>query len=97
MGEKNKFSFVVTLVCLGLGAAFWIKRRKIEFTTLAIAAIGTVCMNLLVKLVFKRDRPKLWELVSGDPRTSSFPSGHAMMSLVIYGLIGYLLASRFPR
>jgi undecaprenyl-diphosphatase len=88
---------VVTLVCLGLGATFWIQRRKPEFNTLAIAAIGAVCLNLLIKFVFKRDRPKLWELVDGKTHTSSFPSGHAMLPLVIYGLVGYLLASRFHR
>lgn len=43
------------------------------------------------------DRPALWELVNSNPRTSNFPSGHAMMSLVIYGLIGYLLGKRFPQ
>lgn len=88
---------VVTLLCLGLGVTFWVRRNKIEFTTLAIAALGSVIMNLAIKLFFKRDRPALWELVSSNPRTSSFPSGHAMMSLVIYGLLGYLLAHRFPR
>ena len=47
--------------------------------------------------MFDRDRPELWKLVDSKTHTSSFPSGHAMMSLVIYGLIGYLLAVRLPR
>ena len=96
------FSFVggtvvVTLVCLGLGVTFWRRRRKAEFKALAIAAIGAVSLNLLIKFMFDRDRPELWKMVEGKTHTSSFPSGHAMMSLVIYGLVGYLLAVRFPR
>ncbi len=38
----------------------------------------------------------LWQR-SVDVSFYSFPSGHAMVSLVIYGMLSYLLATRFHR
>lgn len=38
----------------------------------------------------------LWERVV-DVSHYSFPSGHAMISMVTYGMIGYLLVSKFPQ
>lgn len=88
---------VVTLICLILGAIFWGQKQRVYFTALAITAIGGTGLNLLIKQLFNRQRPKLWKLVAGEPHTSSFPSGHAMLSLVIYGFIAYLLARHFRR
>lgn len=87
----------VTLICLILGAIFWVRQQRVYFTTLAITAIGGTGLNLLIKQLFDRQRPQLWQLTTAEPNTSSFPSGHAMLSLVIYGFIGYLLARHFRR
>ncbi len=88
---------VVTLICLILGAIFWARQQRVYFTALAITAIGGTGLNLLIKQLFNRQRPQLWQITTGEPNTSSFPSGHAMLSLVIYGFIGYLLARHFRR
>jgi len=63
-------------------------------TTLIIASGGAIGLNFLLKDVFARSRPTLWQHIV-DVNYYSFPSGHAMISLVIYGLIGYWLAIRF--
>lgn len=86
------------LVVLSLSLGIWLlfKRRRSEATTLAIAAIGAAGLNYWLKELFARDRPALWDRVV-DVRYYSFPSGHAMVSVVMYGLIGYLLAKTFPR
>ena len=58
-----------------------VKRRR-EALFLAIALIGSVIMNGLLKLVFQRPRPDLpW---AKTPLDYSFPSGHTMNSLVFY-------------
>jgi len=88
---------VVTLICLILGAIFWGRQQRVYFTALAITAMGGTGLNLLIKQLFNRQRPQLWQITTGEPNTSSFPSGHAMLSLVIYGFIGYLLARHFRR
>ncbi|MEQ9672743.1 phosphatase PAP2 family protein [Coleofasciculus sp. G2-EDA-02] len=87
----------VTLICLILGAIFWVRQQRVYFTALAITAMGGTGLNLLIKQLFDRQRPQLWQLTKSEPNTSSFPSGHAMLSLVIYGFIGYLLARHFRR
>ncbi len=88
---------VVTLICLILGTIFWVRQQRVYFTALAITAIGGTGLNLLIKQLFDRQRPQLWQLTTGELNTSSFPSGHAMLSVVIYGFIGYLLAHHFRR
>jgi len=50
----------------------------------------------MLKEVFARARPELWQRVI-DVRYYSFSSGHVMVSLVIYGLIGYLLANHLKQ
>jgi len=87
---------VLLVVCVGI--AVWLLRQKhrSEATTLVIAAIGAIGLNVLLKHLFNRARPMLWERIV-DVGQYSFPSGHAMVSLVIYGFIGYLLATRFGR
>ena len=86
------------LVVLSLSLGIWLlfQRCRSEATTLAIAAIGAAGLNYWLKELFARDRPALWDRVV-DVRYYSFPSGHAMVSVVMYGLIGYLLAKTFPR
>jgi len=52
-------------------------------------------LNFLLKAVFARPRPTF-----SDPLATalyySFPSGHAMMSLIAYGLLGYFLFNALP-
>jgi undecaprenyl-diphosphatase len=62
-----------------------------------IAALaGGEVLNFLLKGLFARPRPSF-----SDPLATalyfSFPSGHATMSLIAYGLIAYFLYLRLPR
>ena len=86
------------LLASSLVLAFLLLRRKkvAEAIALAIVALGGLGLNLLLKNLFVRTRPALWErIVQVD--LYSFPSGHAMMSMMIYGAIGYILAVQFPQ
>ncbi|MGH8002062.1 MAG: phosphatase PAP2 family protein [Brasilonema sp.] len=84
------------LICLGLGMGLLRYKRRTQATTLSIAAIGAVGLNVFLKLLFGRARPDLWNWII-DVGQHSFPSGHAMVSTVIYGFIGYILAKEFPQ
>ncbi|MCX7596451.1 MAG: phosphatase PAP2 family protein [Fischerella sp.] len=87
---------VLLLICLGWGAGLHHYKRHSEITTLFTAAFGAISLNILLKELFCRKRPALWNYIV-NVRHYSFPSGHAMVSIVIYGFLSYLLAKQFPR
>ncbi len=87
---------VLLIICSLLGIWLLQRQQQSEATTLAVAAIGAIGLNVMLKHLFSRDRPALWERVV-DVGQYSFPSGHAMVSMVIYGFIGYILATRYRR
>ena len=84
-------------ILVGLTIKFWIRRQRIELFGLLVSAIGGTLLNLLIKAAFNRDRPQMWAMIHDDLNTSSYPSGHVTIGLVIYGFCGYLLARYFPR
>ncbi len=92
LGEPN----LLLVISLSLGIVLLARNHRSEATTIALAGGGAIGLNLLLKKLFARARPQLWERVV-DVRFYSFPSGHAMISMVIYGLLGYFLGSRFPK
>lgn len=55
---------------------------------------GAAAFNLFLKSSLARERPELWDRII-EVKYLSFPSGHAMGSIVIYGLIGYYLMTQF--
>jgi len=92
VGEPSSLLVVSVLI----GIWLLIERRYKEATTIVIAAAGSGALNYWLKELFARSRPQLWERVV-DVQHYSFPSGHAMVSMVVYGIIGYLLSTHFPR
>jgi membrane-associated phospholipid phosphatase len=61
-----------------------------------IACFGALVLNSGMKVFFAKARPELWTRLI--PETSfSFPSGHALGSIVLYGAIAYLLAQQTPK
>jgi membrane-associated phospholipid phosphatase len=91
-GEPN----LLLMLSVSLGIMLWVRQHRSEAITIAITGAGAVGLNMLLKQLFARDRPQLWERAV-EVRFYSFPSGHAMISMVVYGLLGYFLAARFPR
>ncbi|MCL1475633.1 phosphatase PAP2 family protein [Argonema antarcticum] len=87
---------VLLSICIFVGIWLLILHRRAQATTLAIALVGAIGLNYLLKDLFARARPALWERTL-ELNSYSFPSGHAMISLVVYGAIGYLLAIQFKR
>lgn len=87
---------VLLVICLGIG--IWLLKlgQRSKAVGLGIAALGAIGLNVLLKHLFGRARPALWNRIV-DVGHYSFPSGHAMVSLVIYGLIGYILTTKFPQ
>lgn len=66
----------VTLVVL----AYLLYKKQHQNALILFSGVGGAAIaNLVLKLIFHRDRPNLWHLVITETGYS-FPSGHAMMS-----------------
>jgi len=50
----------------------------------------THLINMFIKEIVQRERPSIW--IEASAEGYSFPSGHAMISLVCYGLLAYFLS-----
>jgi undecaprenyl-diphosphatase len=58
---------------------------------LLVASAGGLILNTILKSSFGRPRPQVFEWVT-NPGGSSFPSGHAMGSAIVYFTVAYLIA-----
>ncbi|MBF1990354.1 phosphatase PAP2 family protein [Fischerella thermalis] len=87
---------VLFLICLGFATRSAYNQHPWEANNLGLAAVGAISLNIFLKELFRRARPVLWDHLV-KVRHYSFPSGHAMASMVIYGFIGYTLTKKFPQ
>jgi len=71
------------------------ERQYSQSTIFASSGLLTWTTIHILKGTFMRTRPELWKL-STDVSSYSFPSGHAMLSLSLYGLSAYLVAQVYP-
>ncbi|WP_309742855.1 MULTISPECIES: phosphatase PAP2 family protein [unclassified Chamaesiphon] len=87
-----------TVVTIFLTTSVWllIKRRYSDAIRFAIVCAGGIIINQEMKLFFAKPRPELWPRLIADP-TFSFPSGHAVGSMVVYGFLAYILAKELPQ
>ena len=87
---------VAFLAFIVAAAVVWLVRRRRlnEAVLLAVSAAGIEVLNAALKLLFHRPRP---ELAYVHLDTYSFPSGHAVGTTAIYGVLVFILVARAPR
>ncbi len=81
---------------LGVAIALLVRREKLLLYGWLVAFIGGGALDWALKTIFRRDRPSFpnpFVHVLGY----SFPSGHAMGSLIGYGMLAYLIAHSVRR
>lgn len=83
----------VTLIVAGY---LLVARRARTAAFLIVSVTGGVTVSLLLKDAFDRSRPDLVPH-GAEVFTSSFPSGHSMMSALVWLTIGALLARIQPK
>jgi membrane-associated phospholipid phosphatase len=81
--------FISTIVWLRM------KRRYADGIKFSISCGGGLLINQVMKLFFAKPRPELWARLISE-HSFSFPSGHAVGSMVVYGFIAYILAKELP-
>jgi len=92
LGNPTSIVIVFTLSFLLL---LWHK-DYLEAKILIVASLGAFFLNVGLKLFFTKNRPQLWDQLIIE-KSFSFPSGHAIGSMVLYGFLGYLLANHYPK
>ena len=80
--------FTVVLAACGY---LLLRRRSLEALLLILATVGGLAISQGLKTFFERDRPPdAYRAV--EVLNQSFPSGHAMLSAVVYLTLGAMLA-----
>jgi undecaprenyl-diphosphatase len=85
-GSTLGLMLVTAIACTGLA----LHRRFREALLVALAFAGAEALNATLKVEFARPRPSFSEPVVPQAGGYSFPSGHAMASMAVYGALGYL-------
>ena len=82
--------------CLAIFVIFIIiKKKEIGFVIVGSVVISTI-VNNVIKLIFRRPRPEVRRLVV--EKSFSFPSGHTMAAVTLYGiLIFFVMKSKLNK
>ncbi|RXT13704.1 phosphatase PAP2 family protein [Ammoniphilus sp. CFH 90114] len=80
------FAFFTLFVA---GTLWWLQHSLWSILCFLFAVGGGGLLNKWLKLFFERERPNI--LLEYEASGYSFPSGHAMGSLIFYGFIYYLV------
>lgn len=90
--ELGSQSFLIPFTIF-TGVVLWVVLR--DYLPALIFAGGTLVshlINLFIKALVMRERPRLD--IGANAEGYSFPSGHAMISIVCYGLLMYILTKK---
>ncbi len=97
MSDFTALGSVTVLVSVVLLASGFLllRRRPFEALLLGVALGGALALSQSLKSVFMRERPPdVYRAV--EVLNESFPSGHAMLSAVVYLTLGAMLARASP-
>ena len=86
---------VLSLFTFGVAGYLLMVRKYHAMWLVIIATFGGLIVSTILKRSFDRDRPDIVPHLS-HVYTSSFPSGHSMLSAVVYLTLGSLLARLAP-
>ncbi|WP_129111087.1 phosphatase PAP2 family protein [Bacillus toyonensis] len=81
---------IVTILIISL-LVFWQKRYYAAMIVYPMGILITHLVNKGIKEIVKRERPSLNEAL--DALGYSFPSGHAMLSIMTFGFLAYIIAA----
>ena len=83
---------IMVSVCFSVFALVELSRETFRF--FVVTVFGGFFLNVLLKSLVQRDRPAIVPHLSLVEGSTSFPSAHAMMSVVVFVTIGLVLSTR---
>src|SRR5262249_22740475 len=87
---------VLLPVTIAVAALAIHRRDRLIAIVVVIDGLVVVAAYTTLKLMFSRERPRLFDKIALPP-DYSFPSGHAMSALGIYGVIAAAWIALYPR
>jgi undecaprenyl-diphosphatase len=91
LGGPVEMPILTALVVVGL-AVIWRQWTPIVLT--AVTGLGSLLLTVVGKAMVGRSRPPLVDAVPPFETSFSFPSGHALNSMALAGIVAYLLIRR---
>lgn len=87
--ELGSASFLVPFtIIIGL-LLWWTFRDFLPALLFSGGALASHLANVIIKELVARERPRIF--IEANAEGYSFPSGHAMLSMVCYGLLAYFM------
>ncbi len=86
---------VLVMIVVIASVFLWQTQHKWSAYLLLLATAGGKLINTLLKIFYERPRPSIVESLTAV-HSASFPSGHAMSSMVVYGSVAYLVGRLEP-
>lgn len=86
---------VILISVMILFVLFKVFHQRKELILFLVVLIGSTILNVLLKNYFHRERPNLVRMIIEDGY--SFPSGHTMAALSLYGIISFLMWRHIPQ
>jgi membrane-associated phospholipid phosphatase len=91
----GNFTTLIVVVVIAV-AVLWRRGERTDALFVAVAFLGAQVLSSGMKLGFRRERPFFPDPLATES-TFSFPSGHALVSLAVYGSIALVVARRLRR
>jgi undecaprenyl-diphosphatase len=83
---------IMVSICFSIFALVELSRETFRF--FVVTVVGGFFLNVLLKSLVQRDRPAIVPHLSLVEGSTSFPSAHATMSVVVFVTIGLVLSTR---
>jgi undecaprenyl-diphosphatase len=85
---------IIPMVVFLVGVAAY-RKQRVAAVVLALDAVTVIISNQYLKTLFARPRPTLFDKIP-LPTDYSFPSGHAMSAVGVWGVIAAVLIALYP-
>ncbi|TVU64068.1 phosphatase PAP2 family protein [Paenarthrobacter nitroguajacolicus] len=87
----------VGMPIIAVGIMIFLATRRRSWTPVILmlaAGLGSLVITILGKPIFGRTRPDMADAIPPYEHSASFPSGHSLNSIVIAGIVAYLIILR---
>ena len=90
--ELGSQSFLIPFVVVMAFVVWWMLQDYLPALIFAGGTLASHLINTLIKNLVARERPSI--SVAANAQGHSFPSGHAMISMVCYGMLAYFIIKK---